>query len=176
MSHAALTLSLSVSHCDPSQCRNTRPIKPTRIKQQSSSVSGRAMENSGQTQSSHLGGSQTVGNNHGSAADNHGQTGLLVQAPPPSHDAIRGTSASRTDHASDLLAGLGDLADLSSGSDAYAAEPAVAPGQARMEPFKSWRDAWRRSTTAKRLRTTSGPSPRRRSLHGGVPEVHAGYV
>lgn len=41
------------------------------------------MENSGQTQSSHLGGSQTVGNNHGSAADNHGQTGLLVQAPPP---------------------------------------------------------------------------------------------
>ena len=40
------------------------------------------MENSGQTQSSHLGGSQTVGNNHGSAADNHGQTGLLSHTPP----------------------------------------------------------------------------------------------
>ena len=40
------------------------------------------MENSGQIHSSHSGGSQTVGIQHGSAADNHGQTGL------PNHQAM----------------------------------------------------------------------------------------
>ena len=51
------------------------------------------MENSGQIHSSHSGGSQTVGNNHGSAADNHGQTGL-----PSHHPSQAMNSADRRAH------------------------------------------------------------------------------
>ena len=131
------------------------------------------MENSGQTQSSHLGGSQTVGNNHGSAAVNHGQTGFLVKTPPPSHDAIRGTSASRTDNTSAVLPELGDFADLSSGSDTYAIEPAVESGQARVEPFKSLREAWRRPATAQGLRAAAWPCPHGRVLHRRDAQLNA---